>query len=101
MATLHGGNGGVAPSTTGGNGGGGEAAGPAIFVNAGSVTITNSGATNSNATPGASGGSPATNGTADPTPIFNYAGSVNGSATTGPVAGTLPTTVPTTAKRRI
>jgi hypothetical protein len=99
--TLRGGNGGIAGSLNGGNAGGGAAAGPAIFVNTGSVTITNSGATGSSAAAGPGGGSPATNGTADATPVFNYAGSVNGSTAAGPVSGALPTTVPTTSKRRV
>ena len=100
LATLHGGIGGDAIGNNGGNGGGGAAAGPAIFVNAGNLTIVNSGATGSTATAGSGGGAPATNGAADATPVFNYAGDVNGSGTAGPVTGALPSTVPTTARQR-
>jgi hypothetical protein len=93
-----------------GGGGGGAAAGPAIFVNAGSLTVSNSGAGNATATPGsggAGGAAPSTNpgssgspGTANPTPVFNYAGSVNGSGTTGPVSSALSATTPTAKFRR-
>ena len=100
LATVSGGLGG---ST--GNGGGGAAAGPAIFVNAGSVTTVNSGASGSAATGGAAGGSSppgteATAGTADPTPVFNLAGHVNGSVSAGPVSSALSGAMPTAIHRR-
>lgn len=91
----YGGSGGALATVSGGNGdytggGGGAAAGPAIFVNAGSVTTTNSGASGSSATSGVAGGSAgATAGGSDATPVFNYAGNVNASSTTGPVASAL------------
>jgi hypothetical protein len=98
---VHGGNGAAGGAGSYG-GGGGAAAGPAIFVNAGMLTTTNSGASSSSATAGAAGptsngigsftdGSP---GTADATPVFNYTGTVNGSTTKGPVASALGTTAP-------
>jgi len=93
LATLSGGNGSNGASSVG-SGGGGAAAGPAIFVNAGSVTTVNSGASGSSATGGAGGGGGATAGTADPTPVFNYAGTVNGLVTTGPVAAALSSVIP-------
>jgi len=86
LATLSGGNGNVGVSLNSGNGGGGAAAGPAIFVNAGSLTTTLSEAGSMSAV---SGGSDPNGGTADATPVFNYAGTVNGSATAGPVASAL------------
>jgi hypothetical protein len=85
LATLRGGNGGNALGNNGGAGGGGAAAGPAIFVNQGSVTILESGASGLVATAGTG----ANNGTADPAPVFNYAGLVNGSGAAGPVARVL------------
>ena len=78
-------------------GGGGAAAGAAIFVNAGSLTLANTSATGSSATGGAGGtGSAGHNGSAgsaSSSSLFNYAGSVNGAATTGPltVLDTRPT----------
>jgi hypothetical protein len=85
LASVSGGAGGGAP---GGGGGGGAAAGPAIFVVSGSVTTQNSGAAMCTATAGTAtaGGGP---GTADSTPVFNFGGTVNGSALTGPVASAL------------
>jgi hypothetical protein len=85
LASVSGGNGGGAP---GGGGGGGAAAGPAIFVVSGSVTTQNSGAAMCTATSGAATAGGAA-GTADPTPVFNFGGTVNGSALTGPVASAL------------
>ena len=76
------------------NGGGGVAAGPAVFVNAGTLTTLNSDATGCTSTAGLAGGIPATNGSRDATPVFNYAGTVNGSATTGPIASALGATIP-------
>jgi hypothetical protein len=95
----------VAPLTGGsadgsGNGGGGAAAGPAIFVNAGTLTTINSGANGSTATGGASGGGSATAGTADATPVFNFSGSVNGSNATGPIASALSNTMPQAIMKR-
>lgn len=84
---MNGGNGG---SLSGGGGGGGAAVGPAVFVNAGSLTITNSTASGSTATAGAAGtgrlGHAGTAGTANALSLFNYAGTVNGAGTTGPLA---------------
>jgi hypothetical protein len=64
------------------HGGGGAAAGPAIFVNQGSVTIVNSGASGMSAVGGAAGGSgnssAATAGGASSAPVFNYEGKVIG-----------------------
>lgn len=62
------------------------AAGPAIFVNQGSVTIVDSNSIGQSATAGTG----ASNGTADATPVFNFAGMVNGSSTAGPIAGAFP-----------
>ncbi|MGH7329581.1 MAG: hypothetical protein ACREJX_14645, partial [Polyangiaceae bacterium] len=75
---------------------------PAIFVNAGTVTTTNSGASGSSATAGAAGVSAAngTAGTADSTPVFNYGGTVNGSTTVGPVASALSASMPMSTHRR-
>jgi predicted outer membrane repeat protein len=72
-----------------GGAGGGAAAGPAIFVNAGSVVLQNATGTGFQATPGP-GGNDASAGTADTSPIFNYAGTVNGSTTVGGLPGALP-----------
>jgi len=78
-----------------GGGGGGAAAGPAVFVRLGALTISTSTASGSTATGGAGGGF-GQSGTADPTPVFNYGGTVNGSGTAGPVASavTNSTTLP-------
>ncbi|MBV8748969.1 MAG: hypothetical protein JO103_04570 [Candidatus Eremiobacteraeota bacterium] len=69
-----------------------------MFVVAGSLTIYNSGTSGDTATPGSggsgTGATPSSPGTADATPVFNYSGTVNGSSTTGPIAGALPATVP-------
>jgi uncharacterized protein (TIGR03437 family) len=75
-----------------GNGGGGAAAGPAIFVYQGALITIDSGAAGSSAT-GGTGGAGAGNGGADSTPVFNLNGTVNGSATTGPIAGALGSAV--------
>lgn len=91
LAILSGGSG-----DSNGNGGGGAAGGPAIFINAGSVTTTNSGASGSIAT----GGTGAASGTADATAVFNFAGTVNGSGTTGPIAGALSNTAPASVRRQ-
>ena len=87
LATISGGKG-----DANGNGGGGAAAGPAIFVNAGTLTTSNSSVKVSTATGGLNGGtsgSAATSGGSDSTATFNFAGTVNGSKTAGPVAGAL------------
>ena len=99
----------AAPAVSGGNadttghGGGGAAAGPAIFVNTGTLTTANSGATGSSAIGGAKGGGSATAGTADATPVFNYAGTVNGVSVTaghgGPVASALSSSQPQLRRR--
>jgi hypothetical protein len=97
LATVTGGAGGSGGSGGGsGGGGGGAAAGPAIFVNNGTLTTTNSGASFSSAYPGSGGIAAAsgTAGTADATPVFNYDGTVNGSATAGPIAGALTGSAP-------
>jgi hypothetical protein len=81
--------------TSGGASGGGAAAGPDIFVNQGTLITLNSTSSGAGAT-GGPGGTGAGNGTADATPAFNYAGTVNGATTKGPVASALGTaTVPT------
>jgi hypothetical protein len=82
-----------------GGGGGGAAAGPAVFVALGTVTITNSGANNMNATGGVGGASNGSgvaggNGGSNAVPLFNFAGTVNGSSTTGPIAAALPSNDP-------
>ena len=69
-----------------GGGGGGAAAGPAIFVNLGTLTTVNCTATGLAATGGIGGGT-AGNGGSDATAVFNYNGIVNSSATPGPVNG--------------
>ena len=81
--------GGIQGGTGNSNGGGGGAAGPAIFVNAGSVTLSNVTGSGFSATPGA-GGASATAGTASTAPVFNLAGTVNGSSTVGGLPGALP-----------
>jgi CSLREA domain-containing protein len=65
-----------------GYGGGGAAAGPVIFVNAGTLTVLNSGYSNASVAAGASGGGNAASGSTDGSPIFNYNGSVNCSGET-------------------
>ncbi len=68
------------------SGSGGAAAGPAIFVVSGSVTLYNTIGTGTfTATPGAAGGADGAPGTANSAPVFNYAGTVNGSTTVGPI----------------
>jgi hypothetical protein len=94
--------GGTLASVSGGSsgdnsGGGGAAAGPAIFVNTGTLTTTSSGASGSAATPGIGDGGAANPGTADATPTFNYAGTVNGSAPLGPVPSALSNAAPQAA----
>lgn len=82
---VHGGNGG---SLSGAGGGGGAAAGPAVFVNLGSLTITNAFATGSTSTAGAAGTGLSNHngaaGTSSSVSLFNYGGQVNASAVTGP-----------------
>ena len=86
LATLTGGNG----STV--NGGGGAAAGPAIFNFGGDLTTSNDTVTTFTITAGAgsadtnNGYTAASSGTAGSAPVFNYAGRVNGSSTTGDVS---------------
>jgi hypothetical protein len=85
LATLSGGNGFL------GTGGGGVAAGPAIFVYAGTLTTVNSDASGSSAIGGTNGAG------ADPTPVFNYLGTINGVPYTtaqGGVASALGSTTP-------
>jgi hypothetical protein len=111
--SVTGGSGGASGATTGymsptgssGGGGGGAAAGAAIFVNAGSLVTVNSGAANITATAGTGGtggisysgnlaGSSGSAGSADATPVFSYAGTVNGTAVVGPVGAALGSTIP-------
>ena len=84
-------------SVDGSPGGGGAAAGPAIFINLGSVILENVSGSGFSATAGQPGamGSPsfeeaASAGTASSVAVFNYAGRVNGSNTTGPISSALP-----------
>ena len=83
---MSGGNGGVTGAP--GGGGGGAAAGPAVFVNAGSLTVVNTIASGSTATPGAGGtgqaGHNGTAGTASAESLFSYMGTVNSAAVVGP-----------------
>jgi hypothetical protein len=96
-AGFDGGSGSItAFGSMGGNGGGGAALGPAIFVNAGSVTIVGSSVTNAQASAGVGGTFAGTasgsSGIADATPVFaNTAGTVDGMKATapGPVSGAL------------
>jgi hypothetical protein len=94
---------GLPGGNAGGGGGGGVAAGPAIFVNAGSLTTANSGAMGSTATGGAAGSGGRTDGggSADATPVYNYAGNVNGSSTTGPVPSALSGSAPSLRRRNV
>jgi len=100
-SSLAGGSGGGSSSY--GGGGGGAAAGPAIFVNTGTLTIVNSFSSGCSATGGAAGTgyNSANNGTAggsNVTPVFNYGGTVNGTSVTagngGPVSGVLSSGTP-------
>ncbi|HTW83252.1 MAG TPA: hypothetical protein VMD91_04170 [Candidatus Sulfotelmatobacter sp.] len=84
-------------------GGGGAAAGPAIFVYAGTLTTTGSGSADNAAVGGAAGSGAAngaTAGGADATAVFNYGGTVNGSTTTGPIAAALGNNPPASVLRR-
>jgi hypothetical protein len=90
-AAIHGGNGGDGGS---GGGGGGAAAGPAIFVNLGTLTTSNSTASSASAVGGNGGGGAGQVGTADATPVFNYAGTVNGATSSGPVTTALTGATP-------
>lgn len=65
--------------------GGGAAAGCAVFVNAGSLTVTNSSASNCTAT-GGQGASGGTNGGADQSRLFSFTGSIDGGPVSGPSA---------------
>jgi len=96
--------GGTSGSGAPAGGGGGAAAGPAIFVRLGTLTTINSAWTDATATGGAGGtghtsfaSTAGTAGTADATPTFNYAGTVNGSATTGPIPSALVSCTPVLA----
>ena len=89
IGAVHGGDGGDGGA---GGGGGGAAAGPAIFVRLGSLTSSNSTAQGAQAVGGAGGNGHGQPGTADSLPVFNYAGTVNGSTATGPVSGALTNT---------
>ncbi|MBV8490951.1 MAG: hypothetical protein JO199_10525 [Candidatus Eremiobacteraeota bacterium] len=88
LATISGGN------ADASNGGGGAAAGPAIFINTGTLTTTGSGASGSSVTAGSSGGGTATAGGTDATPVYNQAGTVNGSTTAGGISSALGSTPP-------
>ncbi len=91
MSGLRGGQG----NNSRAGGGGGAAAGPAIFVYQGTVTIATSTVENATATGGAGGtatwnpGLGGTAGGADASPVFNYDGNVNGTTDRGPVTGLL------------
>lgn len=84
---LGGGTGGGTAGNGSLGGGGGSAYGPAIFNNAGSVTIVNSGSFNDSShiaatagtgTGSGTGGTTGLNGSADDTAIYNYSGTVSG-----------------------
>ncbi len=83
-------------NTVPGGAGGGAASGPAVFVRLGSLTTlnsTSSGTSTANAGQGSAGPAGTTNGsngTTDPTPVFNFGGTVNGSNATGANAAALP-----------
>lgn len=109
---VFGGDGGipVAPNGAigGSGGGGGAAAGPAVFVYQGTLVTTSSGASGATATAGGggagsvgggSGSIPGEPGGADPTPVFNYQGTVNGASTAGPVASALSGSMPQSRAR--
>jgi hypothetical protein len=68
-----------------GYGGGGAAAGTAVFVNTGTLTTTNSGASNLTATAGSAGGGSAGAGVANSAAVFNFSGTVNGSTAKGAI----------------
>ena len=87
--TLGGNVAGLDGDATTGVGGGGAAAGPAIFVAFGAVTTERSGASNLVAIGGKRGSLSYPLGGSSDVPVFNYAGTVNGSTTTGPVPGAL------------
>ena len=111
LATLQGGTGGACgggafDGEAGGGGGGGAAAGPAIFVNLGSLTIANSRRTGvfiarggtggagapsgvAHGDPSGSAGSAGHEGASDATPVFNNGGTVNGATTLGGIEGAL------------
>lgn len=75
-------------------GGGGAAAGPAVFVRAGTLTIVASTTTGQTATAGtggtSTGGTAGDDGQSDATAVYNAGGTVNASATAGPLAAALP-----------
>ncbi len=71
------------------SGGGGAAAGPAIFVRNGNLTTVESTSIGETAT-GGGGGEDASPGTASSAAVFNFAGTVNGVITAGPLADVLP-----------
>ncbi|HEY1977361.1 MAG TPA: hypothetical protein VGG89_12480 [Candidatus Baltobacteraceae bacterium] len=91
LATISGGNGSAVFEEN--YGGGGAAAGPAIFMNAGVLFTSNSGAQGAAAT-GGTATSPATAGGDDATPVFNFQGTVNASTTAGPVSSALSSSMP-------
>jgi len=90
--------GGSYPNATPGGAGGGAAAGPAIFVNLGSVTILNGTGSSFSATAGlpGNGAHSGSAGTASSAAVFNFGGSVNNSTTKGPLASALPGGLPAT-----
>jgi hypothetical protein len=85
-----------------GDGGGGAAAGPAIFIVAGSLTAGASCGAQGSATGGAPGNNSfgASSGGADATPVFNFAGNVNGSTFPGPLSSVC-TAVPNTVTQLV
>ena len=100
VGNITGGNGSSGgPTFTGG--GGGAAAGPAIFGQSGQLTTVNSGASGCSATGGAAGGTGATAGGTDSTPVFFDLGFVNGNPANGPVPSALGSTAPTMRHRGV
>jgi hypothetical protein len=90
IGALKGGDADISATDSTGASGGGAAAGPDVFVNQGTLTILNSAASGATAAGGAGGGAGGQAGGADATPVFNFGGTVNGSTTTGPIAGAFP-----------
>jgi hypothetical protein len=98
---AQGGNSGGGSGAGGGCGGGGAAAGSAIILNGGgSITIVNSGASGAHVQTGASGGGTATGGTSDQTPVYSFAGKVNGTIVNGPVPNALSSSMPQANARK-
>ena len=97
VGVVHGGAAGAGDGQqNSGGGGGGAAAGTAVFVNLGNLTTLNSTSggqlseTVGQGGTGAPGASAGSIGAGDPNPVFNYAGTVNGSNATGSSLAPLP-----------